>query len=164
LPEKIGGMIGHHDGGLDRPLVAQDATAQSGKRGARTQEILGGHPSEREKKRRANEGNLPLEIRKAGATLVVERGAVVGRPTLHDVGNEDPLPCESESLEHLVEKTPRAADEGFATEVLVVTRALAHEKPAGVAIAHPEHGPRPAGREGAAGAGRDFFFEGDPAR
>ncbi len=62
---------------------------------------------------------LALQVRRAGRDLVGLRVAVLGRPALDHVRDEDVLPAPPDRAEEPAEQVPRSAHEGTAQPVLV---------------------------------------------
>ncbi len=103
---------------------------------------------------------LALEERRAGGDLVGLRVPVVGRPALHDVGDEHVLAPPAERAKEPDEHAPGAAHERTPLAILVEARALADEHDLGVRIALARHRLRPALVEPALRAHPDLARDG----
>src|SRR3972149_5859642 len=71
---------------------------------------------------RPDELDLALQVLAAGLDLPRQRVAVVGRPALHNVGDEHLLPRQAYGGEQLLQEAPGRADEGAGLLVLVEAR------------------------------------------
>ena len=113
--------------------------AQARERGLGREQVLRGDAPHGDDQRRRHELDLPLEVAAALQRLLRLRVAIARRPALEHVGDVDVLALEAERFQHRGEQLPGAADERLTLAVLIGTRGLADEHPAGLRIADAEH-------------------------
>src|SRR5690606_24715950 len=91
------------------------------------------------------------------------RIAIVWRPALQYVRNENAVAAQADRAQHFVQQLSRAADEGFATAVLFDTGRLADDHPLSCRVAHTEHRLGATFMQNAAGARRNSLPQFGPA-
>jgi len=82
--------------------------------------------------------NLAHQEWGAGFALVSLRSSVAGRAALDDVCDVDIFATQAHGLDHIVEKLPSAAYEGFALGIFIRARGFADEHKLGSRIAYAE--------------------------
>ena len=117
-------------------------------------EERGREAAERRHDARADELQLPVEVRLAGCDLRGERVAVAGRPALEHRREVCVVEREADGSEQPLEELPRATGERPPVPVLVEPRRLAHEDEVRVRVPLAEDDLRAALGERAADAAR----------
>jgi hypothetical protein len=124
--------------------------------------MLGGNATHGKHDTRRDQGDLTFEIGRAASGFCRLGVAVVRRPALQDVGDEDILAAEPDRPEHRVQQLACAADEGLSEAILVRTGRLADDHQIGIAPTDAEYGLRSRPMQLAERAGTDLAFEAVP--